>query len=194
MSNKKEHEEVWKTHPEFPYYEFSSLGQVRNKITKEIKEVKRPKNSNYYVLRRKDEGKIKTKFLHKIMVELFIGPVPPNMTIDHINGNPRDNRAANLEIVTKKENTRRQIKMWSHPHSFYNRDLVAAHSEKRWVYNGKIYNWIEILKLLHAQGIIYYQVKWESGKDGRIGRLPNGEFVQRVKNIEKWQDENLDEF
>ncbi|WP_425380223.1 HNH endonuclease signature motif containing protein [Spiroplasma endosymbiont of Stenodema calcarata] len=183
--------EIWRIHPEFPYLEISNMGCVRNNITKKIKDLKKPKNTNYFLIRRREEGKTKTKPLHKLVVELFIGPVPPNMTIDHINGNPRDNRAENLEIVSKRENTMRQIRMWSHPHSFYNRSLIEAHSEKRWMYREQLYNWIEILKLLYAQGIIYYQVKWKGSTNGRIGHLPNGETIMRVKNIEFDNDDDF---
>ncbi|WP_101519240.1 HNH endonuclease signature motif containing protein [Spiroplasma melliferum] len=191
--NKAKKAEIWKVHREFPYLEISNMGRVRNIVTKKIKELKKPKNTNYYLIRRREDGKTKTRPLHKLVVELFIGSVPPNMTIDHINGNPRDNRAENLEIVSKRENTIRQIRMWSHPHSFYNRDLVEAHSEKRWMYRGELYNWIEILKLLHAQGIIYYQVKWKGSSKERIGQLPNGETIMRVKNIDSNNGDNEDD-
>ncbi|WP_374695971.1 HNH endonuclease [Spiroplasma endosymbiont of Polydrusus formosus] len=40
--------------------------------------------------------KAKQRPSHKLLVELFIGSVPPNMTIDHINGNHRDNIIENL--------------------------------------------------------------------------------------------------
>ncbi len=71
--------------------------------------------------------------------------------------------------------------MWSHPHSFYNRYLVESNIDKWLMYHGELYNWIEILKLLHDQRIMYYQVKWKGNSEGRISQLPNGEKIMRVK-------------
>ncbi|AHF60653.1 HNH endonuclease signature motif containing protein [Spiroplasma mirum] len=186
-----EKNEIWKVHSDFPHLEFSNLGRIRNSQTKQIKELKKPKNTNYFLIRRRVDNKTKTKPLHRILVELFIGDVPHNMTVDHINGNPRDNRVENLEVVSRKENTVRQIKMWSHPHSFYDRQLIQAHNEKKWLYKDTLYNWIDLLKLLYRQNIIYYQVQWRSSKEGRIGYLPNGELIKRVKfkEMEKLLDD-----
>ena len=42
--------------------------------------------------------------VHRLVVEAFIGPVPNDMEINHINGIPADSRVENLEIVTKSYN------------------------------------------------------------------------------------------
>ena len=44
---------------------------------------------------------------HRVCWAMFYG-VPPSKFIDHINGNPIDNRIDNLRDVTKKENSRNQ--------------------------------------------------------------------------------------
>jgi hypothetical protein len=41
---------------------------------------------------------------HRIIWELFNGPIPEGMVIDHINGDPWDNRLENLRMVTPKAN------------------------------------------------------------------------------------------
>ena len=48
------------------------------------------------------KGKIKSG--HRIVWEAFIGNIPENYEIDHINGNRDDNRLTNLRLVTHKEN------------------------------------------------------------------------------------------
>lgn len=48
------------------------------------------------------KGKVKSG--HRIVWEAFIGNIPENYEIDHINGNRDDNRLTNLRLVTHKEN------------------------------------------------------------------------------------------
>ena len=43
-------------------------------------------------------------YVHKLVIETFLGPRPYGMEIDHINRNYLDNRLCNLRYVTKSEN------------------------------------------------------------------------------------------
>lgn len=45
--------------------------------------------------------------MHRIVMLAFAGPRPPGHDIDHVNGIKSDNRLANLEYVTRRENMRR---------------------------------------------------------------------------------------
>lgn len=42
--------------------------------------------------------------VHRLVVAAFIGPIPPKMEVNHKNGNKKDNRVENLEIVTRQCN------------------------------------------------------------------------------------------
>lgn len=49
-------------------------------------------------------GKSKIYSVHRIIWEMFYGDIQKGMVIDHINGDPWDNRIENLRMVTQKQN------------------------------------------------------------------------------------------
>jgi hypothetical protein len=49
-------------------------------------------------------GAKKVEQVSRLVVEAFIGPIPKNMFVDHINGDRQDNRVENLRIVTRRQN------------------------------------------------------------------------------------------
>jgi hypothetical protein len=55
--------------------------------------------------------------IHRLVALTFVkNPDPENkINVDHIDGNPKNNNASNLEWVTQKENTERHKKQISHP-------------------------------------------------------------------------------
>lgn len=57
------------------------------------------------------DGKQKTKTVHRIIWEAFNGPLPKGMTINHKDGNKTNNRLDNLEIMTIGDNIRHAIKV-----------------------------------------------------------------------------------
>lgn len=52
-------------------------------------------------------GREITRTVHTLVALAFIGERPCGMQIDHIDGNKRNNRPANLQYVTAAENSRR---------------------------------------------------------------------------------------
>ena len=47
-------------------------------------------------------------YAHRIVWEMHHGPIPEGFVIDHINGNPFDNRIQNLRLATKTQNYHNQ--------------------------------------------------------------------------------------
>lgn len=43
-------------------------------------------------------------YVHRVVFETFVGPIPAGMEIDHINGNRGDNRLENLRVVSHAAN------------------------------------------------------------------------------------------
>jgi len=53
------------------------------------------------------DGKRYHRYVHQVIAETFLGDNPGNLQVDHINGKRGDNRAANLEYVSARENVNR---------------------------------------------------------------------------------------
>src|ERR1700743_986303 len=51
-----------------------------------------------------DGKKRRTRTVHRLIAEAFLGPCPASCEVNHRNGDKRDNNAANLEYVTKAGN------------------------------------------------------------------------------------------
>lgn len=47
---------------------------------------------------------------HRLMYAAFIGPLSPDLVINHIDGNPLNNSLTNLELVTQSENNVHRFK------------------------------------------------------------------------------------
>lgn len=55
----------------------------------------------------KDYGKFDSTTAHRAAYEIFVGPIPAKLVIDHLCRNPRCVRPDHLEAVTHAENIRR---------------------------------------------------------------------------------------
>ena len=97
--------------------EVSNMGNVRNAITGKVYSLKgevasrKSKGNGYIVIsvgyKQTKSGKrvAKTFYVHHLVAEAFLGPRPPNMQINHLNGNKHDNRVENMEYCTPSQNT-----------------------------------------------------------------------------------------
>lgn len=49
---------------------------------------------------------VKRAYVHRLVAEAFMGPIPSGRIVDHINHDKTDNRLENLRVVSRKENGR----------------------------------------------------------------------------------------
>jgi hypothetical protein len=58
----------------------------------------------------------KSEYVHRIVAENFIDAIPKGMQVNHIDGNRRNNRVDNLEIVSPSENLKNAAarNAWAH--------------------------------------------------------------------------------
>ncbi len=50
------------------------------------------------------KGKSHVRYVHRLVLEAFVGPCPEGMECRHLDGNPRNNRVENLRWGTHREN------------------------------------------------------------------------------------------
>lgn len=89
-------------------YEVSNIGRVRNPRlhNRFLKPYKHPAGHLRVTLGRNVEHICLHCLVHRLVYESFVEPIPPGKVIRHLNGNPRDNRVANLALGTQQDNMR----------------------------------------------------------------------------------------
>src|SRR5262245_31077449 len=49
------------------------------------------------------------RYIHRMVLETFVGPCPSGKEVSHLNGDSMDNRLTNLTYETSKENKARKV-------------------------------------------------------------------------------------
>ena len=99
---------VWKIYPNDIRYEVSDQGFVRNKKGKVRKPSTTP--TGYQVIVFSVPGaKHVGKYVHRMVMETFVGPCPEGLEVSHINGKNFDNGLDNLCYESRKANIGRKV-------------------------------------------------------------------------------------
>lgn len=101
------------------WYSISNLGRVRrdkkSRGAKVGKIIKLRKSHNGYIqidLHR--HMMVKTTYVHRLVMNAFIGVAGKNKETNHIDGNKGNNNLSNLEYVTKRENLLHSYRIGTH--------------------------------------------------------------------------------
>ena len=155
-------QEVWK--PIVGYegiYEVSNFGNVRSFKCKNVKIFKLSYNKlNYVTVTLHLNGKQKTRAVHQLVAEAFLGHTPcgHELVIDHINDNKSDNRLENLQIVTTRFNCRKT-------QGKYTSQYKGVHFSK---YMNK---WHSSIRINNKKVHLGYFSKEEEARDAYISKL-----------------------
>lgn len=119
-------EEVWKTIEDFPNYEVSNQGRVRNMKTGNMLTVKIGRDGHYSSVFLCNNGHENTQRVHRLVAEAFLGK-RPGMMVNHIDGDKLNNNVDNLEWCTAKENNIHAIKSGlNHPGAYQKRPIEVV--------------------------------------------------------------------
>lgn len=112
-------EEEWRPITGSPGYEVSNFGNVRsfyragnykNKMADRGRLLKQnPNPAGYLGVAIKVDGSYRTRAVHRLVTEAFIGQCPEGLEVAHLNGDKTDNREVNLRYVTHAENESHKI-------------------------------------------------------------------------------------
>lgn len=113
-------EEIWKSIPNSNgKYEASSLGNIRSVCKDTILSQKTKSNGYKEVCLYFETQKGKSMYVHRLVIESFIGEIPRGLQVNHIDGNKSNNRLDNLEIVTNRENSIHSYHILGNPAPVY---------------------------------------------------------------------------
>ena len=106
-------EEIWKDIDEFPNYQISNTGTVRNKDTHYIIKPQLSSSGYLTVRIRKHRGDYEKPALniHRLVAEAFVEGGRPDLQVNHKDGNKLNNVASNLEWCTRKENSQHAMRL-----------------------------------------------------------------------------------
>lgn len=95
---------------DYPNYSITDKGSVishrglKDKILKPQRASQSKKGYQQVRLFNQEYIKGRLQYIHRLVYESFVGEIPEGFEIDHIDGNPRNNKLINLQLVTRKEN------------------------------------------------------------------------------------------
>ena len=93
-------------HPVYTNFGANKYGQIYNKKTKRCS-IGNLKSNGYMNMTLSQIGLPQKNFyIHRLVYEIFNGPIPDKMEINHIDSNKQNNCIKNLELMTRSENAK----------------------------------------------------------------------------------------
>lgn len=90
-------------------YSVSSIGRVRRDARYNgrggLRKCDFNKRSGYWRIELSKDNRKRKYLIHQLVAASFIGPCPPRMEVNHKDARKTNNRADNLEYVTRRENS-----------------------------------------------------------------------------------------
>lgn len=141
MSDKER--EIWKTYPEFPFIEASNLGRIRTKdryvpngknsrrLVKGhvLEQYLNPYRGGYLYISFCVNYKTIHRYVHQVIAITFISNPYGYLEVNHIDNDPTNNEASNLEWCTSQYNNDYKKKFGTSPEQIQGRPVLAINLE-----------------------------------------------------------------
>lgn len=161
--------EIWKIIDEFPNYQISNLGNIKNSKGKILKPHANKKGYLYVCLSKK--CKLHNCQIHRLVAKAFIENPLNKPCVNHIDFNPSNNHLENLQWVTHSENC-----LWSRD------NISASHKGKVKSVNHRKAIRKSMLNLENSKHYIY---KTKTGYMFRFRPSKNEDINKTFKTIEQ---------
>ena len=155
--------EIWKDIEQYPGYQVSNLGQIKSfKQSKEGRILKPKVNGGYMGIDFRKDGKTYYGLVHRIVLSTF-SPIEEweTLTVNHIDGNPSNNKLENLEWMTQSENSR------------YSREVLRT---------GNAIQQVHIIELNGAEK--FYNSVTEAAKEMGVAKGTISRWVNKQRSYE----------
>lgn len=174
---------MWKKIDRNPNYSINENGDVRNDKTSHIKRPFVNKRNGYLIVDLYKNNHSEKVPIHRLVAEAFI-PNPENKaTVDHIDGNRKNNAISNLRWATYSENNSRFESVGVRSETI----TVTKYEEERKKRGGGHLAWLEPIELLEFSSISetakYFEctisnisLMLEKGTIGQRGRTRGYQF------------------
>ena len=168
--------EIWKDIPEYEgRYQVSNIGRVkslRNNIEL-VMSLNSDKDGYLQVSLRRD-GKYYNQRISQLVAICFLGHKKSGMSIvvDHINGNRKDNRVENLQLVSSRLNATKDLHKWN----FSSKHTGVSVYEKTKFRAIIIFN-----KKLYSLGVYNTEIDAKEAYDNALNKIKNGIFTDDKK-------------
>ena len=103
MQEQQKETEVWKVIPKFQRYMVSNLSRVMNSKRGNMM-TPSPNNKRYLMVTLSNNGRQASKCVHILVAEAFLENPEHLPEVDHIDGDPKNNRVSNLRWCTSSQN------------------------------------------------------------------------------------------
>ena len=131
-------EEIWKDIEGYEgLYQVSNLGRVKSLAKKagtSNRTEKIIKNNvtryGYYLNTLCKDGVVSYKSTHRLVAQAFIPNPQSKPTVNHIDGNRKNNNVSNLEWCTQQENIIHKFKVLHYKGSMFGKHLSDEHKQK----------------------------------------------------------------
>lgn len=160
--------EIWKDIPEYEeLYQASNLGQIRSfLIHKTLGKILRPIlcTGGHLQVGLYKNGKQKRLFIHRLILNTFVGSCHIGMQCRHLDGNPINNKLNNLKWGTGSENQQDSIRHGT----FFHPDNSGSN-------NGRV--------ILQESDVRRIRKLLQSGRNGQAERRYSQQEIAKMFNV-----------